>query len=504
MRTLLLLLLLLPAVAFARHDARDLPDTLDVLQRASASDVERQAATAPFLAASSLAKLYTHAPSLSQLTLRVAWREEQQALLQPLGDGALGGGIYADSYRRLNDRSAVWADARYLRGSRRNVCWNATSDYLLLYPYVVADTVGGALSTEEYAFGGGYTRRIGRIGLALRGDYRAGQEYRQVDPRPHNVVSDFTLKLSAGVEWGRYTVGVDLQGRLYKQQQSIAFYDPRGANTAVLFMTGLGGYVARYSGTRLNNQVAYDSKGYRLAAQLMPRNVEGWYLRTSYGDFETEQNYVPNNSIPVTLLQTREAALTAAYRSDRWSIGVESSYERRRGIEMVADRNGQGKIVDRQAMYRNRTWQAAAGATIRWQRSVVSYALRPRIEGWYSDATYRYPARRMTLARLEGAVRGDAEWLCSRWRVKATAGVGYSLSPDERISLAGIEQRMSDYLTATASRLSESCFVPELSLRGERRLGRLLACFAETGWMPRFYRGGLSEHRLTVACGMLF
>lgn len=187
------------------------------------------------------------------------------------------GGFYAESYRRLSERSATWADARYVRGNRRNVCWNSTADYLLLYPCITADSAGGNLSTEEYAFGGGYVHRVGRFDLAIRGDYRAGQEYRQVDPRPHNVVSDFTIKLGVGMQFPQYVLGLDLQGRLYKQDQDIDFFYPPGASSSELYMTGLGSYYTRYSLNSESFNIGYDGKGCLLAAQLMPRHAKGWY-----------------------------------------------------------------------------------------------------------------------------------------------------------------------------------------------------------------------------------
>ena len=55
-----------------------------------------------------------------------------------------------------------------------------------------------------------------------------------------------------------------------------------------------------------------------------------------------------------------------------------------------------------------------------------------------------------------------------------------------------------------AARLSGRAVAPEVSLRAERRLSRNLACFAEAGWTPRFYSGGLSEHVLTATFGILF
>lgn len=200
------ILALLPAAASAQRD------TLGVLERSSVFSAEDERAVAGFHTESPAMMLYRSEQSLSQISLRIDLRREQEALLQPLGDGAFDGGFYAESYRRLSERSATWADARYVRGNRRNVCWNSTADYLLLYPCITADSAGGNLSTEEYAFGGGYVHRVGRFDLAIRGDYRAGQEYRQVDPRPHNVVSDFTIKLGVGMQFPQYVWGWTCRG----------------------------------------------------------------------------------------------------------------------------------------------------------------------------------------------------------------------------------------------------------------------------------------------------
>ena len=131
------ILALLPAAASAQRD------TLGVLERSSVFSAEDERAVAGFHTESPAMMLYRSEQSLSQISLRIDLRREQEALLQPLGDGAFDGGFYAESYRRLSERSATWADARYVRGNRRNVCWNSTADYLLLYPCITADSAGG-------------------------------------------------------------------------------------------------------------------------------------------------------------------------------------------------------------------------------------------------------------------------------------------------------------------------------------------------------------------------
>ena len=156
----------------------------------------------------------------------------------------------------------------------------------------------------------------------------------------------------------------------------------------------------------------------------------------------------------------RQATLSAAYRSGRWSLRAGGGYELRRSIEMIADRTGHSVIVDEQAMYKNRIWHADAEATVEWRRGTVNYMLSPRAEWRQSTATYAYPARRMRLAQFCGAVRGSAEWLRPQWRVKATAGIGCYVSPDEEVSLSNVLNNISEYLTYTAARLSGRAVAP--------------------------------------------
>lgn len=493
----LTILALLPSAISAQSD------TLGILERSARFDAEAGRTVADFYHASPVAMLHYKAHSLSSVALRFDLRREQEAVLQAEGDAATEGSFRAESYLRLDERSVVWADARYVRGNRRNVCWNSTADYLLLYPYVLADSVGGDLSMEEYAFGGGYARRFGRFDLAIRADYRAGQEYRQVDPRPHNVVSDFTLHFGAGWEFTRYVLAAELTGRLYKQKQSVTFLDPRGANTSELFMTGLGGYFYRYSGME-DRSVDYDGKSYRAAIQLVPLEGRGWYARLAFEDFSTGRMYRQNNHIPVSSLRTRQVTAAAGCRAGRWSLRAGAGYEQRDGTEMIADRNGQGRIVDEQPMYRNRLWMTDVEATVEWRHKGTCWFVQPRLGWWQTKAAYVYPVREMALAQFCGAVRGGVERCGSKWRIKAAASVGYSVSPEATVSLAGIEEPMEKYLIHTARQMTESAWTPEVSLRAERALNGRAACFIDVGWMPRFYRSGLSQHNVNAVFGVVF
>ncbi len=498
MKKLLLLLLLLPAAAFARRD------TTDVLVRASLAALETERATAPFYTASPVAMLCRRSESLSRLEVRMELRDEAEPRIEALGDGSLAGMFRAESYLRLDGRSAVQASARYRRGRRDNVRMNSTADYLLLYPHITADTQGGDLTTEEYGFGGGYARRIGRrTSLALQAAYRAEQEYRQVDPRPHNVVLDFSAEAGFGYKTARYLVAVDLKGRLYKQTQQTDFYDP----THVIeeyFMTGPGVCYARYSGKKEHGIVSYDGTTCAVALQLLPKGGTGWHLRTVGEHFAADRSYRPNNAIPVSTLRHLRASLAAAYEGSRASLRAEIGRRQRLGIEQIADRNGQGAIVDRQTTYDQRTTEALLEAALQWQRPSTHYTLSPRIDWQYTEADHLYPMRRLRYSSVDARLNARAERMLPRWRIAAALGIGCYLSPDHTIEIGGEADLLTEQLAPALERLGRRSFYVESALRADRRLGGGTACFFEVEWSPQLLAGGLRSHALTLSCGLLF
>ena len=141
--------------------------------------------------ASPAASLYRYGVSYTEIGASYRMRDENEALLMQLGDRFDAGAFTADSWLRLDSASAAFASVEYVNGRTAGVLWNSSSDFLLLYPYVTADTVGGSLSYEKYFFSGGYSRRDGVVSYGVYGSYRALHEYRWIDPRPRNLSSDF-------------------------------------------------------------------------------------------------------------------------------------------------------------------------------------------------------------------------------------------------------------------------------------------------------------------------
>ena len=95
--------------------------------------------------------------SLSEMYLSMSYGQASRPLQAEEGDGHTLGNIAVSSYLKLSPNTTVWGGASYQTGRKRNIRFNSTSDYDQLYPYVMADTIGGDLQNEQYAFSGGYT-----------------------------------------------------------------------------------------------------------------------------------------------------------------------------------------------------------------------------------------------------------------------------------------------------------------------------------------------------------
>lgn len=235
-------------------------------QREHASPVAALAATAY---ATPALRSEAFAGSLSEISVGYEMRREEKALEQQKGDGGDFGRFSAGSYKHISGKGTVWGDAGYLRGAKRNVVWNASSDYDLVFPYVVADSIGGDLTSEEYTFGGGYGHRSGRYTWALEAGARALHEYRDSDPRIRNVAIDIDAGAGASVRMGNYRLGLSAALRVYKQSGSQIQYAHSAGEKGVYHLSGLGSHYAGFEGNA-NSQTRYRGSGYGLTLALVP------------------------------------------------------------------------------------------------------------------------------------------------------------------------------------------------------------------------------------------
>lgn len=449
--------------------------------------------------------------AFTELKGQLDWRHEDEAFDPAQGNEALGGMFRVESYLRLDPRSAVFAGADYTNGTLRNVRWNSTSDYRLLYPYILADSIGGDLKQEQYHFYGGYTRMDGRFNYGITAGYRASQAYRQVDPRPRNITAELSADLSAGYRSGTYVLGVAGGIRTYKQQQSVDFYDPNGANTSELHFTGLGTFYRRYSGTSFTD-TQYRGTGYHAALTLVPHDGAGWYALADYDHWTVDRNLDGLNTATLTTLtvHTLTGGLACKHPGQHvdWAVKATGAYSVRQGTEHVM---GSGDVNDNQPLagqqlYKSREADARVEGLVEWKRPAGRWSLRPSTDFRWTNEEYVYPRRRLEMAEVNAGAAVGFTRLQKAWLLDASVGGWHAvnLTGTFDIPLDDTDLRIYRYLETSYRRRTDSRTMVEARVRVQRRLSLTTALFLSACYGRQFYGEGMSDGRLQVAAGLCF
>ena len=98
--------------------------------------------------------------------LSAAYTNSRATLPQQLecGDKAAVVGGDIDAFLRKK-KVSLWGTAHYTNGKAHHIRYNETTDFDLLYPYVMADTIGGGVSRKEtYDFMGGFAYHKDKCG----------------------------------------------------------------------------------------------------------------------------------------------------------------------------------------------------------------------------------------------------------------------------------------------------------------------------------------------------
>ena len=93
--------------------------------------------------------------SLSMISIVGISQPSSLPRIPQLGSGGRNFKVNASSFQQSGQSNAVWGNASYENGRKYNIVWNETSDFLQVFPYVMADSRGGDLKYEEYKLEGG-------------------------------------------------------------------------------------------------------------------------------------------------------------------------------------------------------------------------------------------------------------------------------------------------------------------------------------------------------------
>lgn len=474
-------------------------DSLSVFRR-TMLDASPAEALPPAVLRNPAAMWYKQTFSFSELSIGYDDSRQGEAAVAQGGDGYGGFGFAARSFVPTGPKGRAFGRAGYTNGTRRNVQWSETADFALLRPYVAADSAGGSLTSETYRFSGGYAHTTGRWTWGACLDYRAQLEYREVDPRPRNVVSDLKGSLAAARSIGpEYRLSLSVRGRKYGQRGDIAFYNDMH-QAAVCHMTGLGMDYVRFAG--LQTDASYSGWGAGGSVDWFPASRSGFSASVSYDYFTFRKQMTGMNNLPLASAADHSAAATLAYGSRgsaaSWGITASGGYRQRSGTEHIFGEST-GNIYPEIGATAGYADRIASGTLLGFAGSLPASArtvwwVEPSVS--YLDFQSEYPpaSRRMAFARWQAGVDGAVMHAWNdRWMLRVQAGAARSGGVNGELVLPGADFSTSRMRTLLANYryLTDDFTRVRLEVQLNCRFG---------GDRTAFVRGGWTHDRF-AACG---
>lgn len=348
------------------------------------------------------------------------------------------GGVMAKSVVFLDENTSLWGSASYSYEYKEKVRWSSTSDYKLLSPYILADSVGGDTSSERYLCSGGGAHRWKHWSVGGEVKFRAEQEYRAIDPRMRGIVADLTMTLGTSyrLQTG-YDVGLLGSSNIYRQINDVKLYNEAGGATEYL-MKGLGAYNARFLGQI--DGIYYRGGGYSVGLNISPSNRSGFYtnLNMSKHRYLSLANDLMNLPLNTLYLEKLDGSLAweqdKSYKLTLWG---RANLSRRVGNEeIIGDvESGVYPILARLTMYRSSDVNLYGG---------VVYG-RGRLNPWYvqmgvgylsHNSFYVYPERYQSYQHFYTELRGQIiSVLKPQLNLVADVGVRYFSVLSHRLDL---------------------------------------------------------------------
>lgn len=373
-----------------------------------------------------------YSTSLSELSLNIDMRHQSEAFVLEKGKGNTLPSLGVETFLKLSERTSVWGTASYMTGKQKGVTWNSTSDYDLIQPYVLADTLGGDTHREQYLFSGGYATQLQKWLLGAEMLVRAEQEYRDQDPRMRGVVTELQLRIGAGREMETYRIGAAIEGNIYKQTNSVDFYNEEGVIPEYQ-MTGLGTEYSRFSGDK--RSLYYDGGGVALLLNAYPINARGFYADLSLDEHRYHRKLAEYNSMPLTDLYREHVGATIGWKhhgDSRLALYGKVDYTKRTGDEHIGGTSNARyfPVIACLTMYKNHLFETSVGGIYGQQLWHIS------AQAGYRRQTeeYVYPHRQMDFSQLYGELKGQCfATLSSAMRLTMDARAAYTAHVDDQV-----------------------------------------------------------------------
>lgn len=452
-------------------------------------------------------KQLEHSYSLSQAGAYFSLRKESQPLDVQQGDHATTWGFQAQSYMKHRN-STLWGAARYANGRTRHITWNETSDLDIVYPYLLADSLGGrTMKNECYSFSGGYADRRGRLLWGAAISYEAGLYYRNIDPRPRNVTAD--LQVRAGIGWQLlqgYATALSATYQKYKQTNEVDFYSELGQEK-LYHLTGMTNDYRRFAGD------GYDTyyNGHRFNASLNWHPLNGRGLSVSLqGSHMGLTNVLTSlNKLPLARISHNELNAEAAWLSQGWTVRAWLDASRRIGSENVFGDAASGVYPEIGSLDNYHENCISTGLEGLWERHYgkAYVALKPQAAFNHRNQVYEDPLCRITTSNISLGFRASGGITAGRSHTALSLGMQWVDPTRHDLLLSGVQAEMQSLaaaISATHAWQAAKRTLWSAGLTTHIALSAGYALKASVHWQHGCYTGDISDNNLFTTIAIVF
>ncbi|WP_400263419.1 DUF6850 family outer membrane beta-barrel protein [Sphingobacterium sp. SG20118] len=267
------------------------------------------------------------------------------------GNGESTLSISSETYRKTNTGWTIWGDASYQTGKSKGLNYNESLDYDRIFPYFMADSVGGDQSQQSYLFGGGIAKKTGNWSYGAAAHFRANQASRQLDPRPYNRSAILDLDISSTYHYrDQYLVSAQMGYTMYKQSAALNFVSKLSKPT----FYHLNGPAAYNKLLMDSESIAfYTINTFRGGLSIHPINT-GW-IASSIWETEAGSKRLKSVDDNINTWTDKKGTTQLGYHLSQdewqWQVIAHWNSQRRIGTEALftsqSSNNGLQKIADR-------------------------------------------------------------------------------------------------------------------------------------------------------------
>ncbi len=411
----------------------------------------------------------------------------------------------AGSYMKHRS-STLWGHASYHNGTTRNVVWNESSDLATVYPYVLADSIGGSMKQERYSFSGGWADTFGRWHLGAQMGYDAGLYYRDVDPRPRNVTARLDARVGTGYQLTpSATVAAFVAFEKYKQTNEVTFFSDLGSRQ-LLHLTGLANHYSRFAGTGLNTY--YKGHSWQAGANAV---VGKRLWLAAVGTHQQLENIISDlNNLPMARVSHNALeAEAAAMPISRLTLVARASWARRVGRENVfADaQSGTYPQIASHDRYFANAFDASLQAQCDVPLSRVLLQALPQVAYEHSNQMHASSQSRTWANRLGGGATLRGTWNGGSTRLSAQVGADYSNATShgmvlpagtaDTAPLLALERHLHELAIGSQVRSSAK-------VAASRMIAKGFAAHIELQWQHTAYAHSYKQDAITATVGVVF